>query len=87
MKFWCRQLAIGSWRLRSWLSGCIASSSYACFESFWATKENITHRPRKPRRLKNADLEYDLSSSSVRNEAKIRRMLAMIMRRSGDAGW
>lgn len=52
---------------------------YACLESFWATKENITHSPRNPRRLKNAEREYDLSSSSVRNEAKIRRILAMII--------
>lgn len=48
-------------------------------ESFWATNENITQDPRNPKRLKKALREYDRSSSSVRNDANIRLMLATII--------
>ena len=48
-------------------------------ESLWATNRNITQDPKKPKRLKNAFLEYKRSSSSVRNRAKIRLMLATII--------
>lgn len=50
-----------------------------CLDNFWATNEKTTQLPRNPRRLKNAFREYNRSSSSVRNDAKMRRMLAMIM--------
>lgn len=48
-------------------------------ESLWATKEKRTHEPKKPSKLKNALREYNLSSSSVRNEANILLMLAIII--------
>lgn len=45
----------------------------------WATKENNTQEPRNPSKLKNAAREYNRSSSSVRNDWKIRRILAKII--------
>ncbi|OVF08859.1 putative sulfiredoxin [Clavispora lusitaniae] len=56
-----------------------AITRYPCFESFCATKENITQSPKNPNKLKKALREYDRSSSSVRNDEKIRRILATII--------
>lgn len=44
-----------------------------------ATNENKTHEPKKPSKWKNAEREYIRSSSSVRNRAKIRRILLIII--------
>lgn len=61
------------------LARAILAISPGFCESFWATNEKSTHELKNPSRLKNAFREYIRSSSSVLNDAKIRRMLAKIM--------
>lgn len=48
-------------------------------DNFWATNEKRTHVVKKPKRLKNALREYARSSSSVRKDTKIRRILSKII--------
>lgn len=65
---WINALALAIWAI-----------SRGCRDNRCATNENNTQDPKNPKRLKNAVREYSRSSSSVRNDMNIFRILERIM--------